>query len=151
MSLVTRLPFQTAMRAAAVQLLTDYGTAAGINLQVYPGRPASIFPPTAFVDRISERITPYTITSHQRTPTVTVVVIHGLFDSKDATAQKDAFVDGFLEYVWDRYHQAGANTLLDAVATEDEPNYIPSWLPPVNGRPNVYYASVIALEGLAPD
>lgn len=138
---------QATMRAAAVQLLTDYAADAGIKLQVYPGRPLSVFPPTAFVDLIRETITYPGITLRQRTPLVEVIVLHGLFDSKDATEQKDAFVDGFLDWVTDRYHAAGANTLIAAVSTEDVPAYVPDWQPPDVQR--VYYATRIVLEGYA--
>jgi hypothetical protein len=137
--------FQADVRAAAVTLLTDYGTSASVKLQVYPGRPRTINPPAAFVDIIRETIT-YT-GLRRRVPSVDVVVIHGLFDSKDAADQKDAFVDGFLDWVHERYHAAGTNTMLGATETEDDPNYVPDWLPPEQQR--VYYATRVTLEGLA--
>jgi hypothetical protein len=139
--------FQAAVRAASVQLLTDYRADAGIKLQVYPGRPRTISPPTAFVDLIRESIAYVGITLRQRTPQAEMVVIHGLFDSKDTADQKDAFVDGFLDWVNERYHAAGANTLVAVVSTEDIPNYIPDWLPPEQQRS--YYATQITLEGFA--
>jgi hypothetical protein len=142
---MARIAMQTAMRAASVELLTDYAADAIIRLQIYPGRPRTIHPPTAFVDGIREAIT-YTAL-HQRVPRSDVIVIHGLFDSKDASENKDAFVDGFIDWVLDRYHAAGANTLLAVVATEDLPDYVPEWLPPAEQR--TYYATRIELEGLA--
>lgn len=151
MSLATRIQFQTAMRAASVELLKDFAEDAGIKLQVYPGRPASIFAPCAFVDRLRERITYLGPTSRQRVPQADVLVIHGNYDSKDAAAQKDAFVDAFLDWVTERYHQAGANTLIAVVGTEDDPNYVPDWLPPKDGRQPMYYATLIQMEGLALD
>jgi len=140
----------TDMRAACVTLLTDYAASASVKLQVYPGRPASIFPPTAFVDRVRERIAYIGPTLMQRTPQVDVVVIHGAFDSKEAADQKDAFVDGFLAWQVTRFHQAGANTLIAVTATEDDPNYVPDWMP-LNreGKQSMYYATLIQLEGLA--
>jgi hypothetical protein len=145
-----RIAMQTAMRAASVELLTDYASEIvdyepRVRLQIYPGRPRSIHPPTAFIDGIRETIT-YTAL-HQRVPRADVIVIHGLFDSKDATENKDTFVDGFIDWVLDRYHAAGANTLLAVVATEDIPDYVPEWLPPAEQR--TYYATRIELEGLA--
>ena len=151
MTLTQRIAFQSAMRQASAQLLRDFAEDTGTPLQVYPARPASIFPPTAFVDRIRERIAYLGPTTRQRTPQADVVVIHGLFDSKDAAEQRDAFVDGFLDWVLDRYHAAGANTLVAVVATEDDPNYVPDWLPPKNGTQPMYYATLIQLEGLALD
>ena len=74
-------------------------------------------------------------------------MIHGIFDSKEAADQKDAFVDGFLDWVVTRYHEAGANTLVGVTDTEDLPNYVPEWMPPPEQK--VYYATRITLEGLA--
>lgn len=143
----TRIPFQTAMRAAAVQLLADFKADFGTNLQIYPGRPRSIFPPTAFVDSINEVIRMTGPTLRQRTPQVQVLVLHGLFDAADTVAQRDAFVDAFLDWVTDRYHAAGANTLIAGVSTDDDPTYVPDWLAPENQRS--YYATRITLEGFA--
>jgi hypothetical protein len=145
----TRIAFQTAMRAAAVALLTDYKADRGIPLQIYPARPRTVVPPCAFVDRLRERVTFTGATLRQRVPSVEVVVLHGLFDSKDAADQRDEFVDGFTEWVLDNYHAAGANTLIGAVETEDDPSYVPDWQPQEVQRS--YYATRITLEGLALD
>lgn len=136
---------QADMRAAAVELLTDYGLDSGIHLQVYPGRPRSINPPCGFVDLLRESID-YTAL-RQRKPIAEVVVIHGIYDTKNAAEQKDAFVDGFLDWVTARFHAAGANTLIAVTETEDLPNYVPEWKPPAEQL--VYYATRITLEGLA--
>lgn len=138
---------QAAMRAAAVQLLKDYAADADVRLQVYPGRPASVNPPTAFVEGIRESVEYTGPTLRQRTPVAEVIVIHRVFDSKEAVDQKDAFVDGFLDWVTDRYHAAGTNTLIAVRDTEDLPTYVTDWLPPENRL--VYYATRITLEGLA--
>lgn len=151
MTTATRIAFQTALRAASVELLTEFAADAGIKLQVYPGRPASIFPPTAFVDRIRERLTYLGPTFRQRVPQADVVIVHGNYDSKDAAEQKDAFIDAFLDWCLDRYHAAGANTLVAVVATEDDPNYVPEWLPVKDGRQPMFYATLVQLEGLALD
>ncbi len=142
---MARLAFQTAMRAASVAFLEAYKTSASIVLQVYPARPRSINPPTAFVDNISEAIA-YTALN-QRTVRVEMVVIHGLFDSKEAADQRDAFVDGLIDYSLDNVHQADPNTTIAVVSTSDEPAYVPDWLKPQYQR--TYYASLLTLEGLA--
>lgn len=139
--------FQADMRAAAVTMLEAYASAASIKLQVYPGRPRSISPPCAFVDRIREAITFDGL--RQRLVSVDVIVLHGLFDSKDAAEQKDAFVDGFVDWSSVNYHAAGANTVLEPRAVEDDPNYIPDWQDEAVQRS--YYASLITLEGFAGD
>jgi len=138
---------QADVRAAAVELLSDYAAAAAVKLQVYPARPRSTAPPTAFVDVIRDTIAYTGPTLRQRHPVAEIVVIHGIFDSKEAADQKDAFVDGFLDWAVTRYHEAGANTLIGATDTEDLPNYVPEWMPPAQQL--VYYATRITLEGLA--
>ena len=140
--------FRADLRAAAVTMLEEYAASAGVTLQVYPARPRSINPPTAFIDLIREDRT-FTGLLVQRTPTVEVIVLHGLFDSKDAVDQADAFTDGFLAWCDDHYHAAGANTLVGAVSTEDIPSYVPDWLPPEQQR--TYYGTQVNLEGLALD
>lgn len=139
------------MRAAAVTLLTGYATSAGIKLQVYPGRPASLFPPSAFIDSISETIDyPGATTWRMRSPKVDVVVVWGLFDSMEAVNQKDAFVDGFLDYVTDNVHAAGANTTIGLVSVDDEPAWQPDWYPAnLKGAVGIYYATRLTLEGYA--
>jgi hypothetical protein len=138
---------QAAVRAASVQLLRDYAADAAVKLQVYPGRPATLYAPSAFVDRITEVIAYVGPDLMQRTPQAHVVVLHGLFDTAEAAAQKDAFVDGFIAWLAVRPHSAGANTLLAVVATEDIPGYTPDWVPPE--RQTTYYATDITLEGWA--
>ena len=74
-----------------------------------------------------------------------MIVVHRLFDTAEAASQKDAFVDGFLDYALTRYHEAGANTVIGVTATEDLPNYSPEW---ITERREVYYATAITMEGL---
>lgn len=136
---------QAAYRLAATEFLSDFAGYAGIKLQMYPARPRTLTPPTGFVDRIRESFTPFTERHFQRTPLVSVIVVHGLFDSMDAANQKDAFVDGFLEWVSERPHQAGGNTLIRVSETEDIPDWVPDWLPSEAQR--TYYATEITLEG----
>lgn len=139
---------QAAYRAAAVQFLKDYAAYADINLSVYKARPRTIMPPHAFVDRILETLTPFTERHYQRTPLVEVIVVHGVFDSMDAADQKDAFVDGFLDWVSESPHAAGANTLIRVSATEDLPDWVPDWIAPAQGAaPRTYYATQMTLEG----
>jgi len=138
---------QVAYRAAAVDFMSRYAEDADIALQVYPGRPRTLYPPTAFVDGINETFTPFVGRFDQRTPIVRVIVLFGLFDSADAVQQKDEFVDGLVQWVIDRPHAAGGNTLIRVSETQDLPDYVPEWLPPEQQR--TYYAVEISLEGFA--
>lgn len=145
--------FQADFRAACVALLTEYAAdqtghtgTANSKLQVYPARPRTIAPPTAFVDLIRETIAYPGPTYRQRNPTAELVLVHGLFDSKEAADQKDAFVDGFADWCLTRYHQSGANTLIALTESEDIPNFVPDWIPPDQQR--TYYATRLSMEGL---
>jgi hypothetical protein len=142
---ITRIPFQTAMRAAAVQLLADFKADTGVPLSIYRARPRQIKPPHAYVDSIDESVTATMDNLNFRNPTVSVIVVHGLFDAGDTVDQRDAFVDGFIEWATDHYHQAGGETLLAVTATADIPNFTPDWL----GDQTAYYATQITLEGTA--
>jgi hypothetical protein len=148
---VTRIAFQAAMRAAAVELLTDFAADSGTKLQVYPGRPASLFPPTAFVDRLTETLEyPGSVTWRQRTVRTDVMVVHGVFDSKEAADQKDAFVDAFVDWATDHVHAAGGNTTIAVVSVEDEPAWQPDWTPANKiNAPAIFYATRLTLEGFA--
>jgi hypothetical protein len=140
--------FQADVRAAAMTTLGAHASAASVKLQTYAGRPRSIHPPTAFIDVVRETIV-YLGHLMQRTVQADVVLVHGSFDSADAAAQKDAFVDGYIDYVRGNVHAAGANTTLGVVSTEDDPTFVPDWLPQADQR--VYYATRITLEGFAGD
>ena len=137
---------QQAMRAAAVELLADYAASAGVKLQFYPGRPRSIAPPTGFVDGIRETLDHSTILT-KRQPAADIILIHGIYDSMEAADQKDAFMDGFIDWVEARFHAAGVNTMVAVSESEDLPNYVPEWMAP--DKQLVYYATRITLEGYA--
>jgi hypothetical protein len=141
----TTIPFQALMRKAAVDLLTEYATGASLKLQVYPGRPRSVYPPTAFPDLMREETVFTGPTQRQRTITVELVAVWGLFDSAEAVAQRDAFCDGFADYVTDNRGKADPRSVIASVAFQDIPNFIPDWLPPEEQAS--YYATRIALEG----
>ncbi len=138
--------FRAATRAATVTLLEGYKAANDAALkQIYPGRPASIYAPCAFPETIDEPEINYTAQMVQRNPRVTVRIVHGTFDSAEAVAQQDAFLDGFMTYVLANRHAAGSRTLLAVISISDEPGWVPEWLPVDQQRS--YYSSLITLEG----
>jgi hypothetical protein len=141
----TTIAFQTLMRAAVVKLLTEYASGASLKLQVYPGRPKSLYPPTAFPDAVREETVFTGPTQRQRTVTVEVIALWGDFDSAEAVAQRDAFCDGFADYVTDHRDEADPHSVLAGVAFQDVPNFIPDWLPPE--QQSSFYATRIAVEG----
>jgi len=143
MTVATRTAMQTSLRAAAIELLEDFAADAGINLQTYPGRPKSIYPPCAFVNTVNDSLQYSGL--RVRVTTAEIIVIHGLFDTGDTTAQKDAFMDAFLDWVTDNPHVTNADAIGLVTATDDDPNFIPDWMPPEEQRS--YYATRIILEG----
>ncbi len=144
---VTRIPFRTQTRQAAVTLLETFAADVGLKLQVYPGRPRSINAPTAFIDSIRETYQYSNVTWRLRQPTLDIIILWGLFDSKEAVDQADQFADAFLDWVTDRYHAAGPNTIVGITEIVDDPTYVPDWLPPAEQR--TYFATRVSLEGLA--
>lgn len=149
-----RVTLRVDLRAAAHELLSDYAASASIKLQVYRARPRSIHAPSAFLDVMRETRAYRGIQLVQRTPQVDVVIVHGprlpdggSFDSGDAADQADAFVDGFVAWVDANVHAIGPNTTVGAMAVEDDPNYVPDWVPVAEQRS--YYATRITLEGYA--
>lgn len=143
--MVLRVQYQTAMRAGAVTLLENYAASVNRALQVYPARPRSIFPPTAFIDGINETLD-YT-GLRQRHPQAEAVVVHGVFDTKEAADQRDAFVDGFIDWVTDHPEASGTGNLIWVPEVQDIPTFVPDWVPPDQQR--TYYATRIVLEGLS--
>lgn len=132
------------LRAACITLLDAYATSASLKLQTYRSRPNGIVTPMAWVDGISETVDYDGL--RQRTPVARVIVAHRkAVDSGEAADQSDAFVDGFLDWVTDNIHAAGANTTIGLVATDDIPDYVPDWL----SNTEAYYATEITLRGYA--
>lgn len=136
--------FRQEIRAATVALLEGYRTAASAKLQIYPGRPTSIYPPTAFIESINEATIDYFQGPRRRAPSVGIILIQADFDSKDAVTQQDELVDDFIDYVTTNKHAAGGATLVTLSAVVDLPNYQPDWI--VDAP--FYFASRLTLEGL---
>lgn len=134
-------------------MLTACAADAGVTLQVYPARPMTLYPPTGFVAEMADDTTtfiPGSSTIYQHVPLVGVVLVWGLFDSKEAADQRDAFVDAFHDWVRDLPHQAGASTLIGPRTVEDIPVFQPDWGNEAQ-RNTTYYATRIVLEGFATD
>ncbi len=144
---MTRIAVQTAARAGAQKLLDDYAASAGLALSTYRARPAQLHPPQAWIESIGEVLVPFTREERQRTARVTVRIVWGLYDSGAAVDQRDAFIDGFLDWVCDHDDEFGPNTDVNAVAVADDPAFSASgWIP---NDDNTYFSSEITLEGFA--
>lgn len=142
--------YQAAARAAAVKFMKDYAASAGVKMTVYPGRPLTMEQlPRGFVDAIDETLTDFAGTLGTHNLKVTVTLVWGEFDSLEAVTQRDAFVDGFYDWIRTRYHDMRANSLIAPVAVNDIPAYVPDWLP--RDQTKVYYATQVTLEGYGTD
>jgi hypothetical protein len=144
--MMTRIPFETYMRAAAVQMLTDYAQDTSTTLQIYPGRPLTVNPPTAFIESMSEDIT-WSPGLRQRTVRIEIRIVWGLFDSAEAVAQRDYFIDNFVDWVSDRPHEAWGTTVIEPRVITDDPNFVADWMPVE--RQKSLFASTLTLEGFA--
>lgn len=137
--------WQADVRSACMTTLDAYASGANVKLATYPGRPASLAPPHAFVDVLREE---NVVSGHlmQRTVQADIVIVWGLFDSKVAVEQKDAFVDGYIVYLRDvpNYASAGPSSLFRVASTEDDSTFTPDWMDRANQRP--YYATRITVE-----
>lgn len=136
-------------RAAAVALMQEAAYDAGVKMQVYRARPASIHPPTGFVEGVDETITEFTITRGAHFPRVTLTFLWGSIDSGDAVDQRDAFVDAFYELARAEYHAISTTSLIGPTAITDIPAYTPDWLPQDAQR--TYYATQVILEAYGSD
>lgn len=137
-------------RAAAMTLLKDYAAANGVKLQVYPGRPRTLVPPSAFVDSVSETVDYVGPQLKQRTVSVQIRLLHrGEFDTQEAVDQADVFADGFSDYVAANVHAIAPNTTVGISAIEDDATYTPDWVLP--GERRTMYSTVFTLEGYAED
>jgi hypothetical protein len=152
--MMTRIPFQTQARAGAVTLLEQFRDDTNARLQIFPTWPRSINPPTAFVDEINESLVAFTKSAFQRTVSVEVIVLFGIyaaqdqrFNAGDAIAQRDEFVDSWVAWVADNFHGFGANTSVEPRAITDIKGYAADWLPPTEQKS--YVAVRITLEGFA--
>ena len=142
---------QVMYREAAVTLLTECAASASVRLQVYRGRPATVYPPTAFVDSMSDQLTPVPGASDLFThvPTIEILCLWGLLDTGEAVDQRDAFVDAFHDWIRTRHDEVSGATLIGPQSLTDEPSFVPDWLP--EAQQKVYYATRIVLEGFATD
>lgn len=134
------------MRTAALALLDAYKAANPDALkQTHHARPMSLFPPSGFVDAIVESSIDYTPAGTQRTPNVVIRFVRGTFDRGDVGDANDDLVDGFIAFVVDNRHAAGANTLSVITAAEDDDGWIPEWFPP--DKQQAYYTTTVTLSG----
>lgn len=139
-------------RYAALGLVEDFAASLEppITVTTYPGRPKSIRPPHLFVDRVTGSVSYSGPSSYQHPVTVDLVLLHGLFDSKEAVDQADRFVDGFVAHVATDPHAAGANTTIGLSSIEDDPTYVADWINPGSTRAGEaqgpYFATRISLE-----
>lgn len=129
--------------------LEAFKLASGLNLQVYPGRPRTLVPPSVWQDARRDTISfrgVRDVNFMGHTLRSELIALHGLFDTKEAVDQRDAFVDAFASYVRANRDTglAGANSVLLSMTIVDIPNFTPDWVP--ERERQTYYATLITLE-----
>lgn len=138
---MSRIAFQSASRSGAVSLLQGYVTAASLRAQVYRARPKQVKAPCFYVERLDEVTGEWFGTERQRLVSVFVRALWGRFDDGEAADQRDAFADGFADYIADNFHAFDPNAVNDYRGLRDEPDF------DFDGES--FYSSVIELGGLA--
>lgn len=141
---------RASLRIGALALLEGYRATLpdGELRQVHRARPMSIHVPAAFVDTITEGELTYSAGTIQRTPVASIRFVRGTFNAADVADANDALVDGFVEYVANNLHAAGAHTLVTIASIADDDGWIPEWIPVPEGRqPTAYYSTVLDLAG----
>ena len=103
----------------------------------------SIAPPCAFIQAINEGSIDYSASHVFRTPDVVIRIVRGTFAKADVADANDDLVDGFIAYVRDNLHAAGANTLSVITSVEDDDGWVPEWFPPERAQP--YYSTLVTL------
>ena len=141
----TTIAFQTKMRAGVMTLLREYITGTGIKGQIYPGRPTKLFAPSFFPDLMNEETVFSGPKNRQRTVRASVLAVWGLFDSLEAVTQRDAFCDGFADYVTDNRDVIDPAAVIGAISFDDIPDFVPNWIAP--DEQITYFATRITLEG----
>lgn len=138
-------------RAATIQMMSECAADAGVGLQTYRGRPATLHPPTGFVDQMRTDLTPFPATSrlYQHNRRIEVLMLWGLFDSGDAVDQRDAWITAFHTWVRTRIDAVDGASLIGPLSYADDPAFIPDWLPPE--KQLMYFATRVVLEGFATD
>jgi len=129
--------------------LVAFKADSGLTLQIYPGRPRTLVPPSIWQDRRRDTISfrgARDVNFMGHVLTTELVALHGLFDSAEAVAQRDAFVDAFTSYVRANRDTglAGPNSVLLSMVVDDVPNYVPDWVPERDQL--TYFATLITLE-----
>ena len=136
---------RAAARAGAMTLLDGYKAAnPGSLTQTHRALPMSLHPPAAYVESINEGTIDYSASHVFRTPEVVIRFVRGTFSRGDVTDANDELVDGFIDYVRDNFHAAGANTLSLVTSVEDDDGWTPEWMA-ADSQPIAYYTTLVTL------
>lgn len=140
---MVRLAMQSATRTGAMALLTAFIASTNTTMQLYRAKPKQAKPPTGYVEGIEETLTPFTIDNQQRTTRARIRLLwRDDVDAGAAVDQRDAFIDGFAEWVIEHPHAFDANALTEAVSVSDDPDFD-------FGDGTDYLSSLLVLEGFA--
>lgn len=100
----------------------DYNlTATSKNkiVQISRVRPATFNPPTVYVGTFTEPTIRHAEGVRNRFARDQLVLVQGLYDNAETADRQDVLVDTFIDWLTAHPEAAGANTVTEAVSTED--------------------------------
>lgn len=133
-----RAGYQTLLEA----FMADFNsTALGKEklIGTFRARPPSFNPPLAYVGTFREPAISHVMGLRTRQTRDELVLVQGLYDNFETVDRQDKLVDAFLDWLTANPHAAGANTVTQAVSTEDVELQLKTDAP-------VYFATVVVVE-----
>ncbi len=108
-------------RTALIGILTDFQTANPTMLrQVYAARPATFYPPCAYVGQFSEPTIEHEFGNRQaRSLRGQLVIVHGVYENRETLESLDVAADALITYLASQHARADATKLLQAISAED--------------------------------
>lgn len=108
-------------RTALFDILTDFQAANPTLLrQVYRARPATYYPPCAYVGGINEPDISHQFGGQRsRTQESTLVLIEGVYENAETADRLDVLADALITYLTSQHARVSGATLLEAVSSED--------------------------------
>lgn len=127
-------------RAALLAILDDFKTAHPTWLrQTHRARPATFYPPLAYVGPITEPTVTLETGNTVRRPDLrsSLVIVEGIYDNAEAMDRLDEKGDALLAYVVTQHSRVSGATLLDPTGGPEDVELT------IAGDPPVTYAAVI--------
>jgi len=108
-------------RTALIGILDDFRTAHPSMLrQTHNARPATFYPPCAYVGQFSEPTIEHEFGNRQtRSLRGQLVIVHGVYENSETAASLDVTADALITYLATQHARADATKLLEPISSED--------------------------------